>query len=98
MDAVLLPDGLFVSMTEGTTLSHVTVIAGKGRDRKIDMVDVLVDIYGGHESEWTKKKGFAYLDYMGESWKAELHWYEEPTVGRVEVKVKTKNGEWRIDG
>lgn len=47
------------------------------------------------ETEWKKEKGFGYVDYQGESFKAELHWYEEPSVGRVEWKVKPDgDGNW----
>lgn len=49
------------------------------------------------EYEWQKKKGFGYLDYEGESYKAEVHWYEEPTAGKHKFKAKSYNGEWIID-
>lgn len=39
-------------VTEGTSVTHVGIIAGKGRNRKIDMVNVLLDRYPGtQESE-----------------------------------------------
>ena len=45
-----------------------------------------------------KKKGVGYVDYSGESYKTELHWYEEPSVGKVKWKIKPQyNGEWFID-
>ena len=31
-------------------------------------------------------QGFSYVDINGENLLAELHWYEEPSVGRVEFK------------
>ena len=37
---------------------------------------------------WQKKKGYGYVDYQDESYKADLHWYEEPHVGRTPMKVK----------
>ena len=65
---------------------------------KIDVVDTLIDRYCGDESEWQKKKGFGYVDYEGESYRAELHWYEEPSVGRHEWKVKPDaDGNWFYD-
>lgn len=94
---VQLPDGEQVEFTEGTRITNIKTIAGKGRDRQIDEVDILVDKYGGTAEEWQKKKGFGYLDYEGESYKAEVHWYEEPTVGRVKFKAKSYEGEWIID-
>ena len=96
---VKLPNKEIVHLTEGTSITHVSVIAGKGRNRKIDMVDVLLDKYPGtQETEWVKAKGVGYIDYDGESYKTELHWYEEPSVGRVEWKVKPDgDGNWFIE-
>lgn len=96
---VKLPSREIVHLTEGTSVTHVNIIAGKGRNRKIDIVNVLLDRYPGtKESEWVKAKGVGYIDYDGESYKAELHWYEEPSVGRVEWKVKPDaDGNWFIE-
>ena len=47
---------------------------------------------GTKEERWKKRKGFGYVDYEGESFLVDLHWYEEPTVGRVEFKVKPDAG------
>lgn len=94
---VKLPDGSYASFAEGSRITNVTTIAGKGRDRQIDIVDVLVSKYGGNPEEWQKKKGIGYVDIDGESYKAEVHWYEEQTIGRVEFKIKSRNGEWIID-
>ena len=86
------PDGEIVHLTEGTRISSIQVIAGKGRDRLIDIVDVLVSEYGGIASEWQKVKGIGYVDYRDESLKADLHWYQEPTVGKVLWKIKPDKG------
>lgn len=96
---VKLPNREIVHLTEGTSVTHVNIIAGKGRNRKIDIVNVLLDRYPGtQEAEWVKAKGVGYIDYDGESYKAELHWYEEPSVGRVEWKVKPDaDGNWFIE-
>lgn len=96
---VKLPNREIVHLTEGTSVTNINIIAGKGRNRKIDIVNVLLDRYPGtQESEWVKAKGVGYIDYEGESYKAELHWYEEPSVGRVEWKVKPDaDGNWFIE-
>lgn len=50
------------------------------------------------EDEWEKKKGMGYVDYEGESYLAELHWFEEPSVGRVKWKIKADaDGNWFYD-
>lgn len=86
-------------MAEGTRITNVQVIAGKGRNREIDIVPLLLTKYPGtKETEWQKVKGIGYIDYHGESYKAALHWYEELSVGRVEWKVKPDaDGNWFID-
>ena len=94
---VELPTGEYTHFTEGTRITNIEVIAGKGRIRKIDEVDILVEKYGGAASEWQKKKGIGYVDFQNESYKAEVHWYEEPSIGRVKFKTKAYNGEWIID-
>ena len=95
---VMLPNGEIVHLTEGTRITNIEVIAGKGRNRQIDMVDILVDRFGGSAETWQKVKGFAHIDYNGESLLAELHWYKEPTAGDVLWKLKPqKGGEYFID-
>lgn len=93
-----LPDGTVVHLTEGTRITNIKVIAGKGRERQIDQIEVLLDRWGGVAEEWQKKKGIGYVDYDGESYKVELHWYEERTAGRHEWKVKPDaDGNWFIE-
>lgn len=95
---IKLPDGEETHLTEGTRITNVTVIAGKGRNREIDIIDYLVDTHGGSPYEWQKKKGIGYVDYHDESYKAELHWYEEPTAGKHEWKVKPDaDGNWFLE-
>lgn len=96
---VLLPDGEVVHLTENTKLIPSQVIAGKRSARAIDEVLSLIQVYGGSEKEWAKIKGTGYVDFNGESHKAEIHWYQEPSVGKVELKVKPQpSGElWQRD-
>lgn len=91
---IQLPSGDYVNLAEGTKITNSTVIAGKGRNRQIDMLDTLVADYGGNPEDWQKAKGFGYVNIDGEVLKAELHWYQEPTVGKVNMKIKQqKDGE-----
>ena len=92
---ITLPDGGIGYLTKGTVIANIQIIAGKGREREIDIIDILVNNFGGDIGKWQKKKGFGYIDYAGESLKVELHWYEEPTIGKVYCKVKTdRGGNW----
>ena len=92
------PDGEVLHITEGTRITNVQVIAGKDRNRQIDVIDILISKYGGDSNDWQKVKGFGYVDYEDESYKAEIHWYQEPTIGKVEFKLKPQiGGEYFID-
>lgn len=92
--------GSFVHLAEGTRITQPKnhVMAGKGRDREIDCIDWLVDKYGGIAVEWSKEKGFGYVeDEYGELRRVELHWYQEQSVGKVEMKIKMRNGRLYLD-
>ncbi|MEE1356921.1 MAG: hypothetical protein UHG68_05070 [Clostridia bacterium] len=97
---VRMPDGTEESLIEGSAITNKKIIAGKGRDRQIDIEDLLN--YKHPEAtpgEWVKVKGIGSLyDEYGEERKAELHWYENPTVsGKVDMKLKPRNGALYID-
>ena len=80
-------------LTEGTRIVQPKnhVMAGKGRDRQIDEIDLLLDTYGGDPLEWTKEKGVGYVDdEYGDSHCVELHWYQEPSVGQAKMKIKVQ--------
>ena len=95
---ILLPNGEYTQLTEGTRITNIEVMAGDGRIRKIDKIDHIVANYGGNPDKWQYMKGIGYVDYVGESFKAELHWHQEPTVGKHIWKLKPDiGGNWFID-
>lgn len=92
--------GNFIRLAEGTIITQPKnhVMAGKGRDRQIDCLDWLLDKYGGDALQWTKEKGFGFVeDEYGEIHRVELHWYQEPSVGKVEMKLKYRDGRAYLD-
>lgn len=42
----------------------------------------------GKAENWQKVKAIGTIVYENEEEKVELHWYEEPSVGKNELKVK----------
>lgn len=98
---VTLPDGSSSRLTPHTRMTNVQTIAGNGREREIDRVDILIDKYKDTATSpelWEKKKGFGYVDYDDESYKAEIHWYSHPLTGDVDYKVKPDaGGNWFYD-
>lgn len=86
---IALPDGNVARFVEGSKLQNKEVFAGKGCKRKIDQVSDLVRNYGGKAEEWRKVKAVATVALPnGEIERVEVHWYEEPSVGKVRFKVK----------
>lgn len=86
---ISIPDGTTAHFVEGSKLQNKEVFAGKGCKRKIDCIESLVATYGGTASEWTKVKAHAEIQLPnGEIINAEIHWYEEPSVGKVQIKYK----------
>ena len=92
--------GNFIQLAEGTIITQPKnhVMAGKGRDRQIDCIDWLLDKYGGDAVKWTKEKGFGYIeDEYGDIHRVELHWYQEPSICKVEMKLKYRDGRAYLD-
>lgn len=92
--------GSFIKLAEGTRITQPKnhVMAGRGRERQIDCIDWLVDKYGGDAVQWTKEKGYGYIeDEYGEVRQVEIHWYQEPSVGKVEMKLKYRDGRLYLD-
>ncbi|MDE6605107.1 MAG: hypothetical protein K2O31_07295 [Clostridia bacterium] len=52
-------------------------------------VDRLVEKYGGKAENWQKIKAIGTIEHSnGEIEEIEIHWYEEPQIGRVKLKEK----------
>lgn len=84
-----MQDGTTAHLAEGSKLQNKEIFAGKGCKRKIDDIERLVKQHGGNPDDWVKVKATAEIvTDDGDSMVAELHWYEEPTVGKVEFKFK----------
>lgn len=79
-----------VHLVEGTYLRNKQIIAGQGCKRKIDEIDGLVKTYGGNADKWVKVKGVGTVDNDGKSEDIEIHWYEEPSIGKVKLKFKKR--------
>ena len=88
-EEIMMPDGGKASFVEGSIITHKQVFAGKGTKKPIrDINRLLVEYPNSKADLWQKVKGVAELRYQHETFKAEIHWYEEPSIGRVEIKHK----------
>ena len=66
------------------------MFAGKGGVKKLSPETMigLSEQIGGKPSEWQHCKGIGTLDYYGENREAEVHWFQESTVGKHKFKIK----------
>lgn len=85
---VKLPDGSF-SPIKNPVFDKYEVFAGKGSDKELRVRDFLVENYGGKSEEWFHAKGYTDItDDSGTTRKANVHWFEEETVGIKEIYIK----------
>ncbi len=87
---ISMPDGSIAHFVEGSKLQDKEVFAGRGCRTKIrDRYDLTRDYPGSHPDMWQKVKAKAQIRlHNGEVLAAEIHWYEEQTIGKVEFKYK----------
>lgn len=82
--------GLIFHFVDGSKIQNVEVFAGGGVRTPLreEVVEGLVREYGGSPEKWQHAKGIGVIDCDGEEIKAEVHWFQEESVGKVKFKVK----------
>lgn len=85
---ISMPDGSKAKFVEGTKIQNKHAFAGYGTKTPIRDIERLNRDYKINSTKWQKIKGVAHIIDKGEEIKAEIHWYEEPSVGKVEIKFK----------
>lgn len=88
------PDGKKIyHFLEGSTISNIEVFAGKGVRKKLrpQVTHGLVAEHGGKARNWKHVKGIGTIDCGYRVRTAEVHWFEETSVGKVGFKIK----KWR---
>lgn len=88
--------GDYYHFAEGTKIQNSQVFAGSGTRHPLHagVPEGLTEQFGGSVSKWQHCKGHGVLDYDGEHRPAEVHWFQEETVGKVKFKVKR----WEDEG
>jgi hypothetical protein len=83
-------DRRYISFGKRYYLQNVEVFAGFNGKKPLEdkTIDRLKNKYGGEESKWQHAKGFGIVDYYGEEVDAQVHWFQEKSVGRVDFFVK----------
>ena len=85
--------GEYFRFVEGTRIRNSEVFAGSGvkKPLKTEVAEGLAKEFGGNPAKWQHAKGIGTLEYHGDELEAEVHWFQEETVGKVKFKVK----EWK---
>ena len=75
---------------EGSKIQNREIFAGFGTRKSLHegVAEGLTKTFGGDVNKWQHAKGTGTLNYNGEERKAEVHWFQEETVGKVKFKVK----------
>lgn len=85
---ITLPNG-DISIVHDPVYDNYEVFAGKGSDKELRVRDKLVENYGGKPENWFHAKGYTNVkDEHGVEKRANVHWFEEETVGIPEIYVK----------
>ena len=82
--------GEYFNFVEGTKIQNSEVFAGYAVKKNLNeaVAEGLTREFGGEPAKWQHAKGIGVLDYYGEEVKAEVHWFQEESVGKVKFKVK----------
>ncbi len=82
--------GEYFHFAEGTKIQNSEVFAGYKvkKPLKEEVAEGLAEEFGGDPKKWQHAKGNGVVNYNGEELKAEVHWFQEETVGKVKFKVK----------
>ena len=82
--------GIKYYFAEGTRVENPTVFAGYQGTKPLepDTVAGLVREYGGNPNKWQHAKGIGTLAVGEDEIRAEVHWFQEESVGKVKFKIK----------
>lgn len=84
--------GIEYEFAPGSRIQNSEVFAGKGTRHPLHegVAEGLTEQFGGTVSKWQHAKGIGTLldQESGEEFRAEVHWFQEETVGKVKFKLK----------
>ena len=75
-------------LVKGSQVTDIYNFAGKGTKRAVDIEPGLIQRFGGIKGEWQHTSGNGYLSIRGKAKHAEIHWFQEQSVGIKLPRVK----------
>jgi len=75
---------------DGSKIQNSEVFAGHGTKHPLyeEVAQGLSEQIGGDPQKWQHCKGIGHIDVDGEDIKAEVHWFQEASVGKHKFKIK----------
>lgn len=82
--------GEIFHFAEGSKIQDAQAFAGFGTNTSlhVGVAEGLASQIGGDPKKWKHCKGHGVIDYYGEERPAEVHWFQEETVGKHKFKIK----------
>ena len=88
IDEVYSKEYGILHISKGTLPIKPYTFAGKGSNKPLRAEHGLISRFGGQQGQWSHGRHTAYIDVNGESKRADVHWFYEPSVGYVGANVK----------
>ena len=86
---VKLPDGTHGNLANGGKVTKIVKFAGTGTNKPVKIAVGLSQKHKNNPSDWGKYRGDGYVLYGdGITRHVELHWFESPQTGVIDLKVK----------
>ena len=88
---ILSPDGeRYFHYAEGTYVQRVKAFSGYGTNTPLHegVAEGLTKEFGGDPTKWKHVKGEGVINDDGEDVRAEVHWFQEESVGQVKHRIK----------
>lgn len=88
MPMVQIKEGEERPVKPGTIVTKIKSFAGKGTKTKLKVEKGLIAEFGGEEGQWQHTTGDVEIEYDNGTCIAEVHWFQEPSVGMVKARLK----------
>lgn len=88
MPSIRIKIGEYRQAAPGSAITKIHNFAGKGTKKELRIEKRLIAQYGGKPGQWQHTTGDVQINYQGETRAAEVHWFQEPSVGIVQPFVK----------
>ena len=88
MPKIRLDDGTYAFADAGTKVNRIHSFAGKGTKSALRVEDAFVKKIGGKKGQWQHTTGDVVITVKGVKKTAEVHWFQEPSVGIIKPAVK----------